>query len=150
MEIEAILDALVSHAASTGQFESVNEHEPKNSPGNGITAAVWVNSYRPIPGASGLGQTSGVLEFTMRLYQSFLAEPEDQIDVSMVRAADDLIGRYHGDFQLDGLIRNLDVLGQFGNGLTFDSGYLTIANKNYRIIDIHIPAVVNDLWVQTP
>ncbi len=149
MEIEAILDALVSHAATTGHFESVNEHEPKNSPGNGITAAVWVQGYRPVQ-SSGLGQTSGLVTFTLRLYQPFLAEPADQIDINMVRAFDALMALYHNDFTLDGLIRNLDLLGQYGNGLSFDAGYLTIDNKNHRIIDIHIPAIVNDLWVQAP
>ncbi len=150
MEIEALLDALVSHAATTGHFESVNEHEPKNSPGNGITAAVWVQGYRPLAGASGLQATTGLVTFTLRLYQPFLSEPGDVIDINMVRAFDDLMSLYHNDFTLDGLIRNLDLLGQFGNGLSFDAGYLTIDNKNHRIIDIHIPAVVNDLWTQAP
>lgn len=149
MQIESILNALVSHAMTTGWFDQVNQHEPKNAPGNGITAGIWVNGYRPVP-ASGLTSTTGMLTFTFRLYQSFLSEPEDQIDIQMVLACDDLIGLYHGDFTLGGLVRNVDVLGEFGNGLSFDSGYLAIGNKNYRIIDIHIPLVVNDLWVQAP
>lgn len=149
MEIEAILDALVSHAATTGHFEQVNEHEPKNAPGNGITAAIWVQAFRPLQ-ISGLNSTTGLLTFTFRIYQDFISDPSDMIDINMVRAFDDLMSLYSNDFTLDGLIRNLDLLGAHGNGLSFDAGYLQIDNKNYRIIDIHVPAVVNDLWTQAP
>lgn len=149
MEVDALTDAVVSHAAASGHFEYVNQHEPKNSPGNGLTCAVWAQTVVPIPAASGLNTTTGRVLFNVRIYSNMLQKPEDAIDPAVLRAVDALFTAYSGDFTLDGLVRNVDLLGMYGVALTAVAGYQTIGQTMYRIMTISLPLIVNDLWGQT-
>lgn len=148
MDILAILDGLESHALASGWFERVNKHEPKASPGNGITAAIWLDSLTPLPEASGLASTSGLLVWTLREYQNFLSEPMDAIDPNLLAAANALIAAYSGDFELGGNVRNVDLLGAHGAPLAGRAGYLNQDGKVFRIFNITIPLVVSDIWNQ--
>lgn len=150
MEVDAITDAVVSHALASGHFENVNLHEPKNSPGNGLTCAVWAQTVVPIPAASGLNTTTGRALFNVRIYSNMLKEPQDAIDPEVLKAVDKLFSAYSGDFTLDGLVRNVDLLGTYGVALTAVAGYQTIGQTMYRIMTISLPLIVNDLWGQTP
>lgn len=149
MNIAEILDALVSHAAALGHFERVNQHEPKakNPAGQGMTAAVWLQSLAPIR-SSGLAATSGRLEFTLRVYTSMLAEPQDAIDPRVLAAVDALLAAYSGDFDLGGTVRNVDLLGAHGTPLSARAGYLDQGGRLYRVMDVALPLIVNDLWNQ--
>lgn len=150
--IDPIFDAVVSDVQASGYFDRVNQHEPKKAPGHGLTAAVWFQGWQPLPQRSGLASTSGVILWQVRIYQNMLAEPQDEIDPMMMRAASNLIRRYHDDFDfgLDPLVSNVDVFGSAGAGaLTSAAGYLPMENnKLYRIIDIMVPVIVNDIWTQ--
>lgn len=148
METAAYIDALVSHAATTGLFDRVNTHEPKSAPGNGLTAAVWFQTLEPAP--SGLASTSVRLTMILRIYSSMLAEPQDYIDPELVAAVDTLLAAYSADFTLDGMIRNVDLLGAGGTPLRAQAGYLTIDRTMQRVVDITIPLVINDAWTQVP
>jgi hypothetical protein len=143
-----IVDAVASHAAATGNFEFVNQHEPKSAPGNGLHAAVWVGTIAPARGQSGLAQTSPLLVLNVRTYLSFKSQPEDAIDPNMMDAVDALMAAYSGDFTLGGLIRNVDLLGTNGPGMSAVSGYITQDGKVYRIMTITLPLVINDVWGQ--
>lgn len=146
--LEDILDAVVSDVQRSGYFDKVNTHEPKRGPRNGLTAAIWVQAVDPIALASGLASTSARITFTLRMYQSMLKEPQDLIDVHMTKALSNLMRRYHDDFDFEGIIRNIDLLGQFGVSLSAISGYLEVDGAMYRIIDMTIPCIVNDVWPQ--
>lgn len=148
--LDDILDAVVSDAQRSGYFEKVNTHEPKKAPRTGLTAAIWVQAIEPIALASGLASTSARITFTLRVYQNMLMEPQDMIDPRMMKAVSNLIRRYHDDFDFAGAIRNVDLLGQFGIALSAQSGYLEVDNQMFRIMDITIPCIVNDVWVQIP
>jgi len=141
-----ILNALQSHAQATGLFDRVNTHEPKNAPGNGLTVAIWVDTI--IPYSSGLDSTSVTTTFTARIFLGMLTEPQDSIDPSIVDAADVLITAYSGDFELGSQARCIDLLGESGTALFAKSGYLTIDNKMYRVMDITIPVIINNVWTQ--
>jgi hypothetical protein len=143
----AIVAAVISHASSAGRFERVMTHEPKSAPGNGLSLAVWAQSLRPI--TSGLDSTSVRLELSVRMYTNMLREPQDTIDTVLLDAADVLMAAYTGDFTLDGLVREVDLLGEHGDPLSADAGYLEQDNKLYRVIVITLPLIVNDLWEQT-
>lgn len=146
----AILDAVISHAKATGRFERALTHEPKSAPGNGLSVAVWVQNLRPIPGGSGLASTSARLQLSVRLYTNMLADPQDKIDTRLLDAADALMAAYTGDFELGGLIRNVDLLGEHGDPLSADAGYLEQDRKLYRVMVITLPLIINDLWSQAP
>jgi len=148
IDIRAFTDALVSHAAETGWFTQVNSHEPKSAPNGNLTGAVWVQTLRPDPGRSGLDVTSAWLTFTLRIYAPMLQEPQDEIDPQIIDAVDDLLTLFSGDFTLDGMIREVDLLGLSGTGLSVQSGYLDVDRKKFRIVDITIPLGLSDVWDQ--
>lgn len=146
--IETLIDALVSEYQRGGYFDRINTHEPRRKPGKGLTAAIWPLSITPLPLASGLNVTSALVVFTGRSYMNMHTEPNDMIDVWMLRANSNLMRAFSGDFTLGGLIRNVDLLGNFGTPLSLVSGYLDQDKAKFRIIDLTIPCVVNDVWTQ--
>lgn len=149
LNTKATLDAIQSHAMTLGLFERVNLHEPKNAPGNGLTVAMWFQNVAPVR-SSGLARTSARVEYSVRLYTNMLADPQDMIDPNLADAADVLINAYSGDFDLGETVRNVDLLGQAGVPLSAEAGYLNQDGKNYRVITITLPLIVNDVWEQVP
>lgn len=147
--IVAVLDAVVSHAMASGRFETVNAHEPKNAPGNGLTCAVWVDGVVPVL-SSGLASTSAVLRLNVRIFTNMLGEPQDLIDPNVMVAVDELFAAYIGDFELGGLIRNVDVRGQHGVPLSAQAGYINQDQVMLRVVTITLPLIVNDAWEETP
>lgn len=150
LDSKAIINAVVSHAAASGHFEKVNGHEPKNAPGKGLTAAVWVQRLTSIARRSGLAATSALLIVNLRVYSNMVAEPQDAIDPNVVAAVDALMTAYGGDFTLGGLVAEVDLLGQYGTALAAEAGYLSQDNKMFRVMTLTIPLVLNDVWSQSP
>jgi hypothetical protein len=148
LDITTILDAVESHALASGYFQTVNGHEPKSAPGTGLTAAVWVEQIGPARGGSGLNSTSARLALYVRLYTPMLQEPADAIDPNLMTALDALMAAYSGDFTLDGLVREVDLLGIHGDPLSARAGYLTTSGAEYRVMTITLPLIVSDLWEQ--
>jgi hypothetical protein len=147
--VQDVFDQVESHALASGWFERVNTHEPKRNPGNGLTAAVWIQRVAPVPAGSGLAATTGRLELRTRIYSNMLQEPQDAIDPNILVAVDDLLDRYSGDFTLGGRVRNVDLLGAHGEGLGAIAGYVNIDGAMHRVMDIVLPLIINDIWSQS-
>ncbi len=150
LDVSGISDQVVSHASATGLFETVNGHEPKNAPGNGLSAAVWLQSVEPFPGGSGLQAVTIVLTYTIRIYLNFQSQPYDSIDPALLQAADALFSAYAGDFTLGGKVRDVDLFGESGSKLKGEAGYLDQDGKKYRAFVINLPLVINDVWAEVP
>lgn len=146
--IDPIFDAVVSDVQASGYFDKVNKHEPKRKPLTKMVAAVWCQSITPIGEISGLNSTSGRLLFIVRCITNMLKEPQDMIEPIMMKAVSNIIRRYHDDFDFGGAIRNVDLLGQFGVSLDAQAGYLEIDKIMFRVYDIQVPCIVNDIWPQ--
>ena len=140
---------LVSVALVTNVFRSVNSHEPKSAPGTGLRLAIWVQSIEPIGLASGLASTSGYVVCWARVYGNMLAKPEDETDPRIMTAMTTLIGAYSADFTLGRTVRNIDLLGAYGQRLAAQAGYVTIDSHLFRQMTLTIPCVIDDMWVQT-
>ncbi|GAA2673866.1 hypothetical protein GCM10010400_40000 [Streptomyces aculeolatus] len=147
LNVLGILDAVVSHAMASGHFERVNQHEPENPPGHGLTAAVWANRVTPVR-SSGLSSLSVLLTFNVRLFAPMIQNPPDEIDPNMLAAVDTLCAAYSGDFTLGGLLRSVDLLGAHGQPLDVLAGYIQQDGAKYRVMTISLPVVVNDLWTE--
>lgn len=147
---DTLFSKIASHAGASGLFERVNTHEPKSAPPSqqGITCAIWLQGMDPLGRASGLAETSGLITFMLRIYTNFVSQPEDIIDPRITDAMSRLMEAYSGDFTLGGNVRQIDLLGAYGPGLSAKAGYLEQDRKMYRIMDLTIPVVVNDLWSQ--
>lgn len=149
IQSQALMDALASHAMASGYFDRVNQHEPKNKPGRGLTCAMWVDRIEPARSRSGLTSTTARVTFKVRVYTNMIQNPQDAIDPSVMQATDHLFEAYTGDFTLGGLVAYVDVLGQTqGHPLFAESGYINIDNMVYRVMTITVPAIVNDAWPQ--
>jgi hypothetical protein len=145
--VTALFSQVQSHAMRLGLFETVNTHEYKSAPHNGLWCAIWVQNIRPVR-SSGLAATSGVVELRARIGKSFIAKPEDSIDPDILAAASTLIGEYSGAFTLGGAARDVDLLGAEGTALSAQAGYIDIDNRKYRVMEVTVPIVINDLWAQ--
>ena len=152
LEPRPILSVLVSHAQASGRYAKVNRHEPKSAPrgGSRLTMSIWFQRAAPLGPSSGLSITTGIIEFWARIYKNMLSEPQDEIDPDMMDAVSDYTGRVSADYTLGGTIRNIDLLGAYGPGLSSRAGYITQDRTQYRSVDIIVPCVINDLWEQTP
>lgn len=148
LNVTTILDAIVSHALALGYFERVNAHEPASAPGHGLSAAVWAQEIRPVPSGSGLSSTTARVVFNLRLFTTMLQEPADAIDPNLLAAVDALMTAYSGDFELGGNVRNVDLLGQAGVPLSAQAGYVKIDGALYRVMDLTLPLIVNDVFDQ--
>jgi hypothetical protein len=146
--VRGLFDRVQSHAMTLGLFDTVNTHEPKSAPGNGLWCAIWVQEISPMGAVSGLAATSGRVTLNVRVGKSFISSPEDGIDPDILTAVSTLMGDYSGAFTLGGTVRNIDLLGQSGQALSAQAGYLTIDTKLFRVMEITLPILVNDLWQQ--
>ncbi len=144
------MDALISHAMASGHFSSVNSTDIGSAPTNeGISAVIWPRRGRPLPGRSGLATTSVVIPFMIRLFHASATDPLGEIDPRMIDAADALLNAYSGDFTLGGIIAEVDLLGQYGDALGWDSGWVDMGDDGkFRVLDIMVPLVINDVWTQ--
>lgn len=152
LDIRGINNALLTHAKSTGAISTTVGYEPKSAPGlTGITCGIWFSEMEPYPGGSGLDSTTAVLTMMARLYRGFITKPEGDIDIKLMEAAHVLITRLSSDFTLGGIVRNIDLLGEAtSGGLRPEFGYVDLDNKKFRVVDITIPMIVNDVWDQEP
>jgi hypothetical protein len=147
--VQGVLDVIVSHALEIGYFESVNQHESKKSPSNGITASVWVERVTPVR-TSSLTNTSVRIEFTVRMYSNSLSDPYDNLDTDLMTALDALMAAYCGDFEIGGQARHVDIFGAYGSPLESRSGWINQDGKEFRVFSIRLPLIVDDLWSQSP
>ncbi|MGH3680775.1 MAG: hypothetical protein ACRDT2_11080 [Natronosporangium sp.] len=137
-----------SHALASGRFARVNQHEPKNAPGHGLSAALWVDRIDPVAEVSGLAATSARIVFHLRVYSNMLQEPQDAIDPGVLSAVAALMTAYSGDFTLGGLVKQVDLLGQHGISLSARAGYINQDSRLYRVMLLQVPIVINDVFDQ--
>jgi hypothetical protein len=144
-----LIDRLASHAMASGYFDRVNQHEPKNKPGRGLTCAIWIDRIEPARGRSGLAVTDARVVFNVRVYTNMLQNPQDSIDPNVMIATDALFEAYTGDFSLGDENRFIDVLGMTqGHPLFAQSGYINIDNMVYRVLTLTVPVIVSNAWNQ--
>jgi len=86
--------------------------------------------------------------FKVRIWNSMLQEPQDGIDPNQLAAATTLMNAYTGSFTFGSTVREIDLLGEFGDSLSAVAGYIEIDKRIMRVIDITLPVIVNDAWTQ--
>jgi hypothetical protein len=148
--VQALVDALLSHVQATGMFDRVAGYEPKRKPGTGLTAACWMNNIAPVPKRSGLAVTTALVVMNLRLYSSIRMEPPDAIDPNLSEACAAIISRLSADFTLDGLVSSIDLLGAYSGALQAPAGYVNQDGEIFRVYTISVPCVIDDLWGQAP
>ncbi len=147
--VDPIFYAIERFLKKSGVISGTNVGEPKSAPsGPKVQAAFWVQSIRAIGLASGLNVSTAHVLFIVRLYSNFKAVPEDEIDPKLMRAASTIMRQLSDNFDFEGTIRNVDLLGHHGDPLSCEAGYLEVDKKHFRVMDIRLPLIVNDVWEQ--
>lgn len=151
VDIDDLYSAVTSVPQATGYFDRVNQHEPTQAPGRGLTCGTWLDRIEPAL-SSGLASTTGLFVFSVRLYTSAFHPDPDQMDPWLTKANNAVFGSYIGNVGLDlSFVRNIDVRGMTQERLVSRAGYITMAGPGdskrvYRIYTITVPVIVNDAW----
>jgi hypothetical protein len=146
--IRAVYNDALSAARKLNVFEAVIAHEPKAKPSSLPALAVWTQSLVPVAAVSGLSATSGRLGLRARIYMNFLSKPEDRIDPELIRLTSALLGAYSGGFTFNGDVMEVDLLGAHGESLSAEAGYIEHDGAHFRVMQVSIPIIISDLWVQ--
>lgn len=146
--VSALFAAVVSEAQKLGGFEVVIAHEPKAAPQSLPALAVWTQSIGPVAAVSGLSATSGRVSFRARVYLNFLGKPEDDIDPTLIALISTLLNAFSGGFTLGETVMEIDLLGAYGQSLSADAGYISHDGKHFRVMEITLPVIIDDLWTQ--
>ena len=141
-----LLNAIASAAAQCGWCQSSETFEPKSAPMSDFHFAVTM--MNATPARSGLISTSFRIELACRIYVSMLREPQASIDPEITAAAWDLMSMYSSGFTLGGLVEQVDLLGESGEPLDLKFGYIGIDKRLYRIAEITLPVIANDVFTQ--
>lgn len=151
MDSVAIFEAVRTYVSRTGLFEQVAAYQPKNAPGAGRTAAVWLTAVSPVQ-ASGLSVTTARVELAVRVYVNAEVEPPERVEYMALEATDTLMNAFTGAFTLGGgvSLREVDLLGAHGTPLSMTSGYVQFDNAWYRAATVTLPLIINDAWTQAP
>lgn len=147
-DAQGLTDQLASMASSSGRFTAVAGHEPASLPATGLSAAVWMQGISPARKVSGLSATAARVEYRMRIYTPMVTGDMDSIDPNMTSAASQMIGLLSADFTFGGEIFAADLLGAHGAPLSAKADYYRQGDQFYRIYDITVPLVCDDVWAQ--
>lgn len=145
----SLFGEMLSVAQRLNIFETVVPEEPKAAPVSTPALAMWLGTLTPLT-ASGLGVTSAKVMVHGRIYLNWLGRPTAAIDPKLLNLTVTLMGAYTAEFTLDGQLRNIDLLGMYGEPMSAQPGYIEHDGKHFRAMEVAFPLVINDLWEQVP
>lgn len=142
-QAKALFQAIQSALQQLAIFQAVDRHEPENSPGNRLYCSVTLESIKADGTVSGLGEVSGVITFTARIWSWAMQRPLDDIDPEALGAVSAVMGAFSGGFTLGGTVRNIDLM-----SMQAQARWADFEGKQFRVIEVAVPVVVNDLWLE--
>jgi hypothetical protein len=143
-----MFNAVETHAMTCGLFDTVTGHESKSAPGHGLHYEIWAGPITPVQ-SSGLDTTTVRVTIQGRVKCDMTREPLDLVETDLLYAVDRLMAAYSGQFQLTlGNVRSIDLLGAHGVVLEARPGYISQNNRLFRVADLTIPIIVNDVYGQ--
>ncbi|MES2211353.1 MAG: hypothetical protein V4515_14415 [Chloroflexota bacterium] len=149
VDLQPMVDALLTHASRTAAFDVIMSHEPRSAPSGKWTFACWVQNIDPIARASGLAVVSLRLEFLVRLYCPYVGPSADDLntmDSDMAMRVGLLWNAYMGDFEFTAEDHALDVFGAHGDPMRMRGGFATFQNTPFRIADLLVPVIMWDVY----
>ena len=149
--IKTTLDVVSSHISRSGYVNDVRIGEPVAPPD--ATYKMHAAIYMASAGVVGLtlSNTVEVHLVTVRLYRrAAFGQGDDagQVEAEVALAVSQISSNLIGEFDLGGTTRNIDVAGQYGQGLTATWGYVTLGQTVFRTVDLSVPLVIDDSATQ--
>jgi hypothetical protein len=140
---------IVSPCKQIGAFRSnVIQHEPKAAPTSLPALALWWSGIGPARGFSGLAATSVRIQYSGRIYVNFKSRDEEDIDPQLMSLTSQVIGAFSSAFTLGGDVAFIDLLGGYGEPLSATPAYIAQDGQEFRVAELVIPLVVDDVWKQ--
>ncbi len=146
--IKDTLNVIRSHIAASGYARENQIGEFKSAPSGQIAAAVWWGGM--VVYEAPLQQLHELHNVFIRFYMNMLQEPQEDIDIRLNEAVAKIEEDLVGDFTLGGTVRNIDIAGQVGDGLTVTTGFETIDGVVYRMADMVFGVQVDNDITQAP
>jgi hypothetical protein len=143
-EARDIQAALATHVKALGGIERVQEFDPTNAPGKGITACLVAMTGDP-RSPTGLASSSLRLIWTVRFLMP-PSQPLGSVDPKLLGKAGNLITRLAADLTLGGLARVIDLRGMAGQSVEWRFGWVEIGGTLYRLLDVTVPLIINDVF----
>jgi len=140
--ITSTLRSLENKLLTNGYFTHVQIGEPKSPPGQRFTGALFMNAVNTWGTLSTL---CAVYIVTLRIYDNMTQEPQEDVEIEMAILVDQIMDDIAGEFDLGATIQAVDMLGMKGTPLGVKWGYVDVSGTMYRIADITIPLIVNDV-----
>ena len=144
-DIKNTLHAVETYVQNLGLFSTVQIGEPKQAVGQGLHAAIYMQSVSIIMIYVG-GETRESHIVQLRVYKDMLAEntdPQNNLESELASVVSKLMENLLGDTDLESSIMSIDAGGMDGGSMTATDGYLTLGGVMYRVVDINIPLIVN-------
>ena len=144
----SILDRLQTLASNTGHFSNINGHEPKSAPvhQDQVNLAFWGGPITPVA-SSGLDSVSWRWQIEARIFMSAESDPADDIEPAVVAATFAFLEKLTLDWGLGDRVRQVDIYGSEGEGVSATPGYYEYDGSTIRSMDIVIPVILNDVTV---
>ena len=139
------LQAMRTYVQDLGLFQTVQIGEPKQPPGQGLHAAIFMESVGISLIYAG-GETRESHVVTLRVYKDMLAEqtdPLNNLEIEMASVVSTLMSNLLGDTDLESTVMSIDAAGMDGTSMAGSFGYIEISGVMYRIVDIAVPGIVN-------
>lgn len=146
--IATLFAQVEARAKTLGGIEVVIAHEPRSAPVSLPALAVWFNGLGPARGHSGLAATSVRLEFRGRIYLNGSTKDEDKLEQKLLYLSALVMGSFSGAFTLGGTVMAVDLLGGWGSPLEVTPGWLQHDSKEFRVAEITVPVILDDVWSQ--
>jgi hypothetical protein len=141
-QAKALFEAVRSYAQQVNIFQDVITHDPWNAPGNRLFCSITLGPVRPVP-SSGMASVSGQVTLIVRVWSSAMQKPLDDIDPEALSSISSLMGAFAGGFTLGETVRNVDLF-----GMSAVPAYVDFEGKPFRVVEITVPIVINDLWAE--
>jgi hypothetical protein len=151
LNLKPAYDRILSLCGATAMFDAVQNHEPKSAPVKGArdcSLAVFLDWIGPAVSQSGQKSTTGRVVLIGRIYVPMVTSKPGDAELRAGLAAAKVIEVLSGDFELGGSVRCVDLMGATGTPLSAQGGYVDISNTKFRIMDVAIPLIINDIWAQ--
>lgn len=142
-QAKALFADLSSLAQKLGLFQNVDTHEPANAPGNRLYCSLVLGPVRADPAASGLAEASGSVTVIFRIWSAAMQRSLDAIDPEVLAVTCSLMGALAGSFSLDGSVRNVDIF-----SLTATPVWADFQGKQFRVVELPVPVVINDMFAE--
>ena len=143
--ITAAMRQLESVLAKSGYYRHVQIGEPKQATERWTGALFMEQTITWLT----LSTLCAVHVVILRTFDNMLHEPQEDVELEMAIIVDQVMDDLSGDFNLGDNISHIDIGGEHGPPLAARWSYIDVGGPMYRVSDITIPLVVNDVAVLT-